>query len=60
MITVFKILLMIVIAISLIGVIGETSSQELRNQMTAICITPGCRIRNTLKEEKEWLTFYLG
>lgn len=39
MITAFKILLMLVIAISLIGVIGETSSQELRNQMTAICIT---------------------
>ncbi|MCY8867386.1 hypothetical protein MOE08_20260 [Bacillus spizizenii] len=39
MITAFKILLMIVIFISLIGVIGETNSQELRNQMTAICIT---------------------
>lgn len=39
MITAFKVLLMIVIALTVIGLIAESSSEQLRNQMTAICIT---------------------
>ncbi|MED4843902.1 hypothetical protein [Bacillus atrophaeus] len=39
MIIAMKIVLLLVIIISLIGVIGEDQDSQLRNHLTAICIT---------------------
>lgn len=38
MITTFKIILIIVILITFIGVIGERKDKDLRKHLTAICI----------------------
>ncbi|MBU8594055.1 hypothetical protein [Bacillus subtilis] len=38
MIIVFKIVLLLVLIISLMGVVGENKDSQLRNHLTAICI----------------------
>lgn len=39
MIIALKIVLLLVVVISLMGVIGEDKDSQLRNHLTAICIT---------------------